>query len=151
MTPEGRRTLLRGYLASTAVYVAGHVALWAVLYRHLRAPGVRDPVVWVVLAILCITFVAVTGWLALAPTPAPVLSAAAVSTAAVLTAGLARTGMAALGMREFLWWDHDNVLAEAALENVFVALACFPPAAAVAALSWLLFGRRRRPMNEPIR
>jgi hypothetical protein len=67
-----------------------------------------------------------------------------VSCAAELTAGLVRIAMAALGMRRFLWWDHDNVVVQAALEQAFIALMCFPPAVAIAALSRLLFARPRR-------
>lgn len=138
----GRAVLLRGYLFAVLVYVAGHVALWFLLYRPRRfAEDVGAPV-WAVMAVMWITFIVVAGRLALAPHPNPVLAAAMVSCAAVLTAGLVRTAMAALGMREFLWWDHDNVVFEAALEQVFIALVCFPPAVAVAAASWLLFRRR---------
>jgi hypothetical protein len=139
----GEAVLLRGYLFAVLMYVAGHVALWALVYRHRRGVEEFGMVPWVVIAAMWIIFIVVAGWLALTPHRTPVIAAALVSCAAVLTAGLARTAMAALGMREFLLWDHDNVVFEAALEQVFVALLCFPPALAVAALSRLLFGRNR--------
>lgn len=143
---EARAVLLRGCLFAVLVYVAGHVSLWFLLYRHDR-PDASSPAVWAVVAAMWITF-AVAGWLALAPGPHPVFTAAAVSSAAVLTGGLARTAKAALGMREFLWWDHDNVVFEAVLEQVFIALLCFPPAFLVAAASRLLFGRRRSGVRD---
>lgn len=64
----------------------------------------------------------------------------------MLTAGLARTAMAAMGMREFLIWDHDNVIAETVVEEVIFALAAFLAAAIVAAGSRLMFvGQPRAP------
>jgi hypothetical protein len=141
---RGGGVLLRGYLAAVLLYVAGHVTLWAVMYRYGRPGGIRETIGVAVLIAMWITFVVVAGRLALAPVRRPVITAAAVSSVAVLTAGWARTAMAALGMWQFLQWDHDNVLAEAAMEEVFVALACFPAAAAVASVSWLIFRWRRR-------
>jgi hypothetical protein len=141
--------LLRGYLFAVLVYVAGHVALWFLMYRPRRLAGELGAPVWAVMAVMWITFIVVAGRLALTHHRQPEIAAALVSSAAVLTAGLARTAMAALGMREFLWWDHDNVVFEAALEQVFIAVLCFFPAVAVAAASRLLFGRRRGAGSEP--
>lgn len=145
----GERAWFRGYLFAVLVYVAGHVALWFLIYRPRRFTGEAGASVWVVIAAMWITFIIVAARLALAPHRNAVFTAAAVSSAAVFTAGLARTAMAALGMRDFLWWDHDNVVFEAALEQGFIALMCFPPAVFVAAASWFLFGCHRGAASEP--
>ncbi|HEU4882139.1 MAG TPA: hypothetical protein VFT45_07840 [Longimicrobium sp.] len=142
--------LLRGYVAAVLVYVACHVALWDVMYTHPRPRGWREVAGLGILALMCITFVAVAGRLALLPNRSSVVTAALVSSAALFTSGLARTYMAARGMWQFFQWDHDHVVRGAVTGDAWFALSCFPLALVVAAASRLIFRRTVRKAGDEL-
>jgi hypothetical protein len=137
IAPAERRALVRGFLLATLVYSTGYVVLWALKRTGLRS-GWSDATV---LVLLWLTFVGVTGRLAVVVKPSRVLTAALVSCASVLAAGLIRTALAAAGMRELLVWDHNNVIADAIFGELFFALVCLYPALFVAACARLIFRR----------
>lgn len=122
---SGRREALRLFLAAVGVYVAGTVAGWFFGTRL----GWRHPTYeiggYVVAAANCLTFIFVSARLTATIEQPAVLRAGLVSSGAVLAWGWIRTALAANGMGELLQWDHQHVIFEAAIENVWWAVWAF--------------------------
>jgi hypothetical protein len=138
---SGRQEALRLFLAAVCVYIAGTVVGWVLGTRFGWLHPAYEIGGYVIAAANCLTFILVSARLAVTMEHPAVLRAALVSSGAVLAWGWIRTALAANGTWQLLQWDHQNVIFEAAIENVWWAVWAFLFSVIISVITLPIVGR----------
>jgi hypothetical protein len=150
MVHEGgeRREALRLFVLAVCVYTAGTVVFWVLGSRLGWLHPTRAIGGYIITAVDCLTFTLISARLTLTMREPAVVRSALVSSAAVLVWGWIRTALAASGMWQLLQWDHEHVIFESAIEDVWWALMALLAAMIVGLVTHLLFVGRPAPPHE---